>query len=103
MKLRTLPLLVAALALALLAYAPVRAEEGDTTHSGTVVKAADGKLTMTDKDSKEHSHAISDDVKITCDGKKCKLEDLKEGTKVKVTTRKDGVKTVVTRIDATTK
>ena len=103
MKLRTLPLIVAALAFVLLASAPVRAAEDGDTHDGTVVKAADGKLTMTDKDSKEHSHAISEDVKITCDGKKCKLEDLKEGTKVKVTTKKDGAKTVVTRIDGTTK
>jgi len=102
MKLRTLPLIVAALAFVLLAYAPVRAEDGDT-HDGTVVKAADGKLTMTGKDGKEHSHAISEDVKISCDGKKCKLEDLKEGTKVKVTTKKDGEKIVVTRIDGTTK
>ncbi len=102
MKLRTLPLFVAALALVLLAYAPARAEDADT-HEGTVVKAADGKLTMTDKDSKEHSHAITEEAKISCDGKKCKLEDLKEGTKVKVTTRKDGEKTVVTRIEGTAK
>jgi len=102
MKLRTLPLFVAALALVLLAYALARAEDGDT-HEGTVVKAADGKLTMTDKDSKEHSHAITEEAKISCDGKKCKLEDLKEGTKVKVTTRKDGEKTVVTRIEGTAK
>jgi Cu/Ag efflux protein CusF len=103
MKLRTLPLLVAALALALLSYAPARAEDSDNTHEGTVVKAGDGKLTMTDKDSKEHSHAITDEAKISCDGKKCKLEDLKEGTKVKVTTKKDGEKTVVTRIEGTAK
>ena len=102
MKLRTLPLFVAALALVLLAYAPARAEDGDT-HEGTVVKAADGKLTMTDKDSKEHSHAITEEAKISCDGKQCKLEDLKEGTKVKVTTRKDGEKTVVTKIEGIAK
>ena len=60
---------------------------GDT-HSGVVVSAGDGKLTMSDKDGKnEHSHDVAASAKISCDGKECKLEDLKKGTSVKVTTK----------------
>ena len=54
---------------------------------GTVVKAADGKLTIQDKDKKEHSCEVAKDAKITCDGKACKLDDLKKGVKVKVTVK----------------
>lgn len=64
-------------------------DEGDhhhKPHEGTVVKAGDGKLTMTYKgSSKEHSHDVAADAKITVDGQEAKLEDLKEGFHVKVT------------------
>jgi Cu/Ag efflux protein CusF len=69
------------------------------THEGKVVKAADGKLTMTDKDNKQHTHAVGADVKITVDGKEAKLEDLKAGSTVKVTAEKKDDKVVVTKIE----
>jgi hypothetical protein len=59
----------------------------ETTAEGTVVKAGDGKLTIQDKDKKEHSCEVAKDAKITCDGKVCKLDDLKKGVKVKVTVK----------------
>ncbi len=72
------------------------------THEGKVVKAEKGKLTMTDKDGKnEHTHAVAADAKITSDGKECKLEDLKAGSTVKVTTEKKDDKVVATKIEAT--
>ena len=70
------------------------------THTGIVVSAADGKLTMTGKDGKEHSHAVAKDAKISCDGKDCKLEDLKKGQTATVTVEKQGDDTVVTKIEA---
>jgi len=78
----------------------VSAEEKEGTHEGKVVKAESGKLTMTDKDGKEHSHDIGADAKVTCDGKECKLEDLKAGYPVKVTAEKKGDKVVVTKVEA---
>lgn len=40
-------------------------EKNATAHEGTVVKAGDGKLTMTGKaDQKEHTHAIKPGTKI---------------------------------------
>jgi hypothetical protein len=58
---------------------------------------------MTGKDGKtEHTHTVAPDAMITCDGKACKLDDLKAGFNVKVTTKK-GDKTVATKIEASTK
>jgi hypothetical protein len=102
MTYRVLALVLAAFALMFWAGAPALAQEekGEVTHEGTVVKASDGKLTMTGKDAKdEHTHSIARTAKITCDGKDCKLEDLKAGTKVKVTTKDKEV----VKIEATTK
>jgi Cu/Ag efflux protein CusF len=71
------------------------------THEGKVVKVETDKLTMTDKDGKnEHTHMIPADAKITCEGKDCKLTDLKAGYPVKITVEKKGEKNVVTKIDA---
>ena len=75
--------LLAVLALFLFVGQPTLAAED--THEGTVVKAGDGKLTMTGKDGKEHSHDIGKDVKITLDEKPAKLSDLKAGFHVTVT------------------
>jgi hypothetical protein len=96
---RVLSLSLAALALVLfLSQASLAA---DKVHEGTVVKAGDGKLTMTDKQGNEHSHAIPATAIITCDGKDCKLEDLKAGYSVKVTTAED--EKTVSKVEATTK
>ena len=96
---RFLSLSLAALALVLfLSQASLAA---DKVHEGTVVKAGDGKLTMTDKQGNRHSHTIPETATITCDGKECKLEDLKAGNSVKVTTAED--EKTVTKVEATTK
>jgi len=64
-------------------------DEKPNIHEGKVVKAAEGKLVMTDKDGKnEHSHFVAKDAKITADGKPVKLEDLKPGQIIRVTTKK---------------
>jgi len=76
---------------ALLAFAGAPALAADDTHEGKVVKVEAGKLTMTDKAGKEHSHTISKDVKITVDGKEAKLEDLKPGQQITVTMNKKDV------------
>ena len=75
----------------------------DDTHTGKIVSAGDNKLVMTDNDTKkEMTHTVAADALITCDGKACKLEDLKKGITVKVTTKKDDKKVAVA-IAASTK
>jgi hypothetical protein len=94
---------MAVLAVALFLGMPTAAKAADEdTHEGKIVSAGNSKLTMTDKDGKEMSHTVAADAIITCDGKDCKLDDLKAGFQVKVTTKK-GEKNVATKIEATTK
>jgi hypothetical protein len=98
-------------ALALFAFlaAPVRADDTGAkpgakanTHEGVVVSTSENKLVMKDKEGKtEHTHTVARDARITCDGKECKLEDLKKGTFIRVTTGPDNK--MVVRIDASTK
>ena len=61
------------------------------THDGKVVSITGTKLVMTDQEGKEHSHAVSADTKVCCDGKDCKTSDLKAGMKIRVTTMKSDV------------
>ncbi len=99
---RTLSLL-AVLALVCLVGGPALAAD-EITHDGLMVKAGDGKLTMTDKDGKkEHTHNVAKDARIRCDGKECKLEDLKKGVKLTVTTEGKGDNAMATKIEASSK
>ncbi len=96
---RSIRLFLVAVALALFVSQPAFAD--DKAHEGKVVKAGEGKLTMTFKgDEKKHTHDVAKDAKITLDDKEAKLEDLKEGFHVKVTMDD---KKVVTKIEAHSK
>ncbi|HKB01232.1 MAG TPA: hypothetical protein VKD90_03385 [Gemmataceae bacterium] len=100
---RMLFLVVSALALAFWAAGPAPADDTKSgTHDGYVVKAGDGRLTMTTAKGarEEHTHVVAMDAKITCDGKECKLEDLKKGDHVTVTQETKGDKKMVTKIVA---
>jgi len=106
MQARTLPRLLVAVALALFIGAAAFAQAPDQqeqTHEGKIVKAGEGKLTMTDKaGGNRHTHNVPATAKITCDGKDCKLDDLREGFWVKVSTKND-VNRTVTKVEAKTK
>ena len=93
---------LAAVAVALVALAgPPLLAADDKVHEATVVKAGDGKITLTFKgDDKKHTHDVAKDAKITLDDKKAKLEELKEGFPAKVTMDD---KFVVTKIEAKSK
>ncbi len=93
-------LLLVAVALVVLAGASLRAAD-DKLHEATVVKAGDGKITLTFKgDDKKHTHDVAKDAKITLDDKSAKLEELKEGFPVKVAWDD---KFVITKIEAKSK
>jgi hypothetical protein len=86
---RTLPPAVMVLVVMSLLNQPVFAHD---EHEGTLVKAVDGKLTMVKKGEKEeHTHAVAPDAKITLDGKKAQLDDLKKGYDVTVTVHKEKI------------
>ena len=78
---------LAALALLVWTAGPALAEH---THEGKVVKVDGTKLTMTDKDGKEHSHDVPATAKVMDEGdKEIKLGDLKAGQMIMVTMDKD--------------
>jgi hypothetical protein len=92
---------VVVVGLALMTSAVYAAQADQGTHEGLVVSVQGNRLTMTDKDGKnEHTHVVPADAMITYDGKVSRLQDLKKGMSIKVTTAKRGVQNVVTRIDA---
>ncbi len=69
------------------------------SHDGTFVSLTDKKLVMKDVQGKEHTHAVSADAKMCCDGKECKASAMKAGMKIRVTTKR-GDKGQVSEIEA---
>lgn len=108
---RVLPLVLVAMALALFVAAPVmgadnpaKAPAADNAHQanwheGTVVSVTGDKLIMKGRRGNEHTHTLAADAKVTCDGKACKLSDLKAGERVRVQTMASD-KNMATRVDA---
>jgi hypothetical protein len=97
---RILSLAVVAVALVALAGLPLRAAD-DKAHEAHVVKVGEGTITLHFKGAdKPHTHHVAKDAKVTLDGKKAKLEDLKEDFPVKVTMDD---KHVITKIEARSK
>lgn len=73
------------------------------THQGRVVAAGSGTLTMTDTAGQhKHTHEVGDNVAVTCDGKPCKLAEVKTGSTVTVTTEQKNGAVSITKIDAQT-
>jgi hypothetical protein len=101
---RVLPLFLVAVALMLVVSLPVSAQGQDklppNTHEGTVVSATGDKLIMRNKgEQQEHSHTLAPGAKVSLDGRDSKLQDLRPGMRIRVTT-KAGEKTVAARIEA---
>ena len=74
-------------------------EPSAKSHNGKVVSVAGDTLTSTCSKGQEHHHTVVKDAKVTCDGKACKLSDLKAGTAIRMTTSKDD-DSKVTAIDS---
>jgi hypothetical protein len=68
------------------------------TFHGTMVSVMDNKLVMTSVGGKERSYTVATDAKVTAYGKSCKTEDLKAGTKLRVTS-KSSDRDLATRIE----
>ena len=69
-------------------------------HEGTFVSASGKTFKMKHKgEEKDHEHTLAANAKVTNDGKDAKLEELKAGQRIRVTTAADDVKTA-TRVEA---
>jgi hypothetical protein len=103
---RTLSLsLAVALALFVVTSASARPDKEGTTHTGKFVSAkGTNQFVMIDKDGKtEHTHTLASNAAITCDGKNCKLSDLKAGTALRVTVEEKDGKKIVTKVEGSTR
>jgi hypothetical protein len=67
----------------------------DGAHDGKLVSINENKLVMTGKNGKEHSHMLSPQAKLILDGQPCKWDELKPGTRIRVTTRSQESQLVV--------
>lgn len=65
------------------------------SHTGEFVKLGDGQFVMS-ADGNRHTHKITDETKVTINGKNANLEDLEEGDQIKVTTGEDNVALSIT-------
>ena len=72
-------------------------------HDGKVVSITGNELVMTNEQGKEEqTRTLTSDVKITCDGKVCKVSDLKPGMRIRVTSQSDDSNNAI-RIEALVK
>lgn len=56
---------------------------------GKVVSVTGVTLVTSSMQGKEYSHTLAKDAKLTCDGADCKVEDIKVGSTIRVTTSKN--------------
>jgi hypothetical protein len=69
------------------------------THDGKVVSISGNKLVMTSQAGQQHSHTVAVDAKVCCDGTACRTQDLKVGSKIRLTTQQDD-KNIAVRIES---
>lgn len=77
-------------------------KEFSSTQDGKVVSMTGDKLIMTNKEGREITCALTGDAAVTIDGKVARAEDLKPGTRIRVTTLGDG-KQLTSQIEAIVK
>ena len=71
------------------------------SHQGKVVETSAGKLVMTDMEGKnQHPMEVPASATVTRDGKEAKLNDLKAGDTITVTTDTKEGKSTVTKVEA---
>ena len=79
--------------------APAAQANADNTHEGKFVMAeGNTKFVMADKTGNRHEHMLAQNARVMCDGKECKLSDLKKGQTIRVTT-KEGDKKVAVKVE----
>jgi hypothetical protein len=82
--------------------ADTKKQPSSSSFEGKVISLTGNKLVMRNKEGTAYSHTLAKDAKLTCDGKACKADDLKAGTEIRVTTKKDD-RNVATGIECLTK
>jgi hypothetical protein len=100
MKYRNLSMTAIAVALVAANAVTYAAQEGVRwTHLGEVRSITGNRLVMTQSQGQEKSFTMTTDAKVTLDGRTIVADDLKPGTKIRVTTTKED-QNAVRRIEA---
>ncbi len=68
-------------------------------HDGMVVSVTGDRLVMATPESKEYSFRVATDAFVCCDGVICSAEELKVGSRIRVTTKADDVN-VATKLES---
>ena len=68
-------------------------------HDGNVVSISGDRLVMSKLAGNEYSFRVAPDASVCCDRVSCRTEDIKVGSKVRLTTKVDD-KNIVTRIES---
>jgi hypothetical protein len=97
---RLVSLVLLVIALVVFSQSSVIGQNKDkNTHLGTLVSVKGTDFVM-ETNGKQHSHTLAANAKVMgTDGKECKLDDLKRGQLIRVTT-KDGDIKVATKVEA---
>jgi hypothetical protein len=77
-----------------------REEDRAETHSGKVQSVSRDRLTMRSSDGDEHMHRLSDEARVTLNGERVELSQLRRGDEIEVTTQR-GDRDVASKIEAT--
>jgi len=71
-------------------------------YRGKLISITGDKLVASDREGRARSNTLAPDAVVTCDGKTCPVGDLKEGMRIRVTTKEDA-RDVAVRIEALVK
>jgi|LakMenEpi03Aug12_release.lakeMendotaPanAssembly.Ray.scaffolds.fasta_scaffold213271_2 hypothetical protein len=74
-------------------------ERAPNVFEGKLVSVAGSKFVMANLEGKESSHSFSNDANLTCDGKSCASNELRPGSRIRVTTKLDD-RNVATSVEA---
>lgn len=74
----------------------------ENAHEGKLVKVTGNTLVMANCEGQEHSHTMAPDAKVSCDGTECRAQDLKPGSRIRVTTKPNDVR-VATKVESLSK
>lgn len=70
-------------------------EAAAETHLGRVIGITDSRLDIKSDDLTENSFSVVHDVRVTRNVSRCRVDDLRLGVTVRITTRKDDVREAI--------
>lgn len=76
-----------------------KAESFGDSHDGNMISIAGDRLVMSILEGNKYSFRVDAGAIVSCDGTRCLAENLKVGSKIRLTTKTDN-KNVVTRIES---